>query len=278
MSEIVENSIYKAHNDIRKQNHLTKKEKRKSEFEYLKFDDIQVKIENNIIWILEQLNVNPKIIKNDSVKYLIDLLKTIIDENDELETMKIKIYRHIEIENKIVIFSDEEFDYIWEVLEDPPDGVCFKKISKKKKSNKKYLSEEEIILNKNSREISKKYLEENYEDDILLGNIEITIKYLKELKGTNEITLKNLFNNNRISFIIENSKKKLINKEQVFEYLDKNKITFHRRILKDKNAKVLGNEEKILSEQSQKTKERLNSGRQRGGFYRTRFDSAETDD
>ena len=278
MSEIVENSIYKAHNDIRKQNHLTKKEKRKSEFEYLKFEDIQIKIENNIIWILEELKVNPKIIKNDSVKYLIDLLKTIIDENDELETMKIKIYRHIEIENKVVIFSDEEFDYIWEVLEDPPDGVCFKKISKKKKSNKKYLSEEEIILNKNSREISKKYLEENYEDDILLGNIEITIKYLKELKGTNEITLKNLFNNNSISFIMENSKKKLINKEQVFEYLDKNKITFHRRILKDKNAIVLGNEEKILSEQSQKTKERLNSGRQRGGFYRTRFDSAETDD
>lgn len=278
MSEIVENSIYKAHNDIRKQNHLTKKEKRKSEFEYLKFEDIQIKIENNIIWILEELKVNPKIIKNDSVKYLIDLLKTIIDENDELETMKIKIYRHIEIENKVVIFSDEEFDYIWEVLEDPPDGVCFKKISKKKKSNKKYLSEEEIVLNKNSREISKKYLEENYEDDILLGNIEITIKYLKELKGTNEITLKNLFNNNSISFIMENSKKKLINKEQVFEYLDKNKITFHRRILKDKNAIVLGNEEKILSEQSQKTKERLNSGRQRGGFYRTRFDSAETDD
>lgn len=278
MGEMVENGIYKANDDKRKKDHLTKKEKRKSEFKYLKFDDIQIKIENNIIWILEQLNVNPKIIKNDSVKYLIDLLKTIIDENDELETMKIKIYRHIEIENKIVIFSDEEFDYIWEVLEDPPDGVCFKKISKKKKSNKKYLREEEIILNKNSREISKKYLEENYEDDILLGNIEITIKYLKELKGTNEITLKNLFNNNRISFIIENSKKKLINKEQVFEYLDKNKITFHRRILKDKNAKVLGNEEKILSEQSQKTKERLNSGRQRGGFYRTRFDSAETDD
>lgn len=278
MDEMVENGIYKANDDKRKKDYLTKKEKRKSEFKYLKFDDIQVKIENNIIWILEELKVNPKIIKNDSVKYLIDLLKTIIDENDELETMKIKIYRHIEIENKIVIFSDEEFDYIWEVLEDPPDGVCFKKISKKKKSNKKYLSEEEIILNKNSREISKKYLEENYEDDILLGNIEITIKYLKELKGTNEITLKNLFNNNRISFIIENSKKKLINKEQVFEYLDKNKITFHRRILKDKNAKVLGNEEKILSEQSQKTKERLNSGRQRGGFYRTRFDSAETDD
>ena len=278
MDEMVENGIYKANDDKRKKDYLTKKEKRKSEFKYLKFDDIQVKIENNIIWILEELKVNPKIIKNDSVKYLIDLLKTIIDENDELETMKIKIYRHIEIENKIVIFSDEEFDYIWEVLEDPPDGVCFKKISKKKKSNKKYLSEEEIILNKNSREISKKYLEENYEDDILLGNIEITIKYLKELKGTNEITLRNLFNNNSISFIIENSKKKLINKEQVFEYLDKNKITFHRRVLKDKNAKVLGNEEKILSEQSQKTKERLNSGRQRGGFYRTRFDSAETDD
>ena len=278
MDEMVENGIYKANDDKRKKDYLTKKEKRKSEFKYLKFDDIQVKIENNIIWILEELKVNPKIIKNDSVKYLIDLLKTIIDENDELETMKIKIYRNIEIENKIVIFSDEEFDYIWEVLENPPDGVCFKKISKKKKSNKKYLSEEEIILNKNSREISKKYLEENYEDDILLGNIEITIKYLKELKGTNEITLRNLFNNKSISFIIENSKKKLINNEQVFEYLDKNKITFHRRILKDKNAKVLGIEEKILSEQSQKTTERLISGRQRGGFYRTRFDSAETDD
>ena len=38
------------------------------------------------------------------------------------------------------------------------------------------------------------------------------------------------------------------------------------------------NEEKTLSEQSQKTKKRINSERQRGGFFRTRFDSAETDD
>lgn len=259
-------------------NCITKKEKRKKEFEYLKFNNIQVKIENHIIWILEELHVNPKIIKNDSIKYLIVLLKAIINENDDLETMKNKISHHLEIEKRMVVFSDEEFDYIWEVLEDPPDGVSFKKISKKKKSSNKYLSEEEIILNKNSRELSRKYREESYENDALIENAEITIKYLKESKEANEITISNIYNNNSISFVMENPKKKLIDKEQVYEYLDKNKITFHRRILKDKNEKIYENEEKALSEQSQKNKERINSERQRGGFFRTRFDSAETDD
>ena len=113
MSEIVENSIYKAHNDIRKQNHLTKKEKRKSEFEYLKFEDIQIKIENNIIWILEELKVNPKIIKNDSVKYLIDLLKTIIDENDELEIITVTSIEYVEEEaNYYHVVSSQYYNII----------------------------------------------------------------------------------------------------------------------------------------------------------------------
>ena len=75
-------------------NCITKKEKRKKEFEYLKFNNIQVKLENYIIGILVELQVNPKIIKNDSIKYLIVLLKTIINENDDLETMKNKISHH----------------------------------------------------------------------------------------------------------------------------------------------------------------------------------------
>ena len=48
--------------------------------------------------------------------------------------------------------------------------------------------------------------------------------------------------------------------------------------MKNKNEKIHPEEKIILSEYSKAFEERTNSVRERGGFFRTRFDSAETDD
>ena len=262
-----------------KDNYKKKKELRKEAFEYLKYDDVLTKLENKIILILEELKINPKIIKSASIKYLLELLKSIISKIDDIETMKTKIEQHLKIKNRIITFSEEDYDYIWEVLESPPDGVSYKKIYKKKKGNSFYNRVEEIVFNKNSRETFKKYSDRIYENDIIIVDTELIIKHSSK-RGIkiNTINIKNNYDMSVMEFSIENDSKQLLDKQQVIDYLDEIQITYYRRILQNKDEKIYPEENEILSQKSRIFEERINTGRERGGFYRTRFDSAETDD
>ena len=251
----------------------------KRDFEYLKFNNTELFAEHKIIGILEELCVNPKILKNISTKYLVELIKPLINVNDDIENIKRVIIKYLKIKIRTIVFSDDEYDYIWEVLEDPADGIRYRKIAKRKRK-RSFVNEEEIVFNKNSREIYKKYTFTKYQNDFVISNSEIEIKY--EVDGNNNrsniVNVKNLFNNSCLSFIIENGKKELVDKEYIFSYLDKNNITFHRRILSDRDAKIYGRELDRIDLLNKKIKEKFISSRQRGGFYRTRYDSAETDD
>lgn len=251
----------------------------KRDFEYLKFNNIELFAEQKIIGILEELCINPKILKNISTKYLVELIKPLINVNDDIENIKRVIIKYLKIKIRTIVFSDDEYDYIWEVLEDPADGIRYRKIAKRKRK-RSFVNEEEIVFNKNSREVYKKYTFTQYQNDFVISNSEIEIKY--EVDGNNNrsniVNVKNLFNNSCLSFIIENGKKELVDKEYIYNYLDKNNITFHRRVLSDRDAKIYSRELDRIDLLNEKIKEKFISSRQRGGFYRTRFDSAETDD
>ena len=52
------------------------------------------------------------------------------------------------------------------------------------------------------------------------------------------VCIKNIINDSSLNFIIENKNKELVDKDFIFNYLDKNNITFHRRILQDRTAKI----------------------------------------
>ena len=279
MNETTEKDSYEVNNSNSKHNYKKKKLLRKEAFKYLKFNNILTKVENNIIWILEELKVNPKIIKSTSIKYLLELLKTIVSEKDDLETMKTKIIQHLKIQNRMIMFSVDDYDYIWEVLESPADYISFRKIYKKKKGNKLYSCVEEIVFNKSSRETHKKYIDKLYENNIIIVDTELSITHLaKRGYKINVVNIKNNYDNSIMEFTVENENKQLLDKQQVLEYLDKIHITYYRRILQSKEEKIYEKENEILLENSRIFEERINTGRERGGFFRTRFDSAETDD